>query len=99
MWDQCVDVMCLLATAGLAHGDLSAYNLLVHNGRLVVIDVPQAIDIVANPRGPDFLRRDAENVCKWFSGRGVPADAADLTVRLLDEARMLRPGGDTALLN
>ena len=99
LWDQCVDVMCLLAAAGYAHGDLSAYNLLVHNGRLVVIDVPQAIDIVANPRGPDFLRRDAENVCKWFSGRGVPADAADLTVRLLDEARMLRPGGDTALLN
>lgn len=30
LWDQCVDVMCLLATAGLAHGDLSAYNLLVH---------------------------------------------------------------------
>jgi len=64
---------------------------------LVVIDVPQAIDIVANPRGPEFLRRDAENVCKWFSSRGMAADAADLTVRLLDEARMLRPGGGAAV--
>ena len=52
MWDQCVDVMCLLATAGLAHGDLSAYNLLVHNGRLVVIDVPQAIDRRREPARP-----------------------------------------------
>jgi len=90
LWNQCVDVMCLLAAAGYAHGDLSAYNLLVHNGRLVVIDVPQAIDIVANPRGTEFLRRDAENVCRWFSSHGVAADAADLTVRLLDEARMLQ---------
>ncbi len=97
LWDQCVGVMCLLAAAGYAHGDLSAYNLLVHDGRVVVIDVPQAIDIVANPRGPEVLRRDAENVCRWFRSRGVPADAADLTVRLLDEARMLRPGEGAAL--
>ena len=97
LWNQCVDVMVLLAAAGYAHGDLSAYNLLVHNGRLVVIDVPQAIDIVANPRGPDFLRRDAENVCRWFSSRGVAADPTDLTLRLLDEARMLRPGGGAAV--
>ncbi|CAN5298571.1 RIO kinase 1 [soil metagenome] len=96
LWDQCVEVMCLLAAAGLAHGDLSAYNLLVHQGRLVVIDVPQAIDIVANPRGPEFLRRDADNVCRWFRGHGVDADVDDLMVRLLDEARMLRPGDDGA---
>ena len=88
LWRQCVDVMCLLAATGYAHGDLSAYNLLVHDGRLVVIDVPQAIDIVANPRGPAFLRRDADNVCSWFSRHGVAADPADLTERLLDEARM-----------
>jgi len=92
LWEQCVQVMCLLAAAGYAHGDLSAYNLLVHEGRLVVIDVPQALDIVANPRGPQFLRRDADNVCKWFSSHGVPADPDDLTERLLDEARMLSPG-------
>ncbi|MGI8533052.1 MAG: serine protein kinase RIO [Geodermatophilaceae bacterium] len=88
LWRQCVDVMCLLAAAGYAHGDLSAYNLLVHDGRLVVIDVPQAIDIVANPRGSAFLRRDADNVCAWFGRHGVAADPADLTERLLDEARM-----------
>ncbi|MBA3523330.1 MAG: kinase [Geodermatophilaceae bacterium] len=89
LYRQCIDAMCLLAASGLAHGDLSAYNLLVHQGRLVVIDVPQAINIVANPRGPEFLRRDAENVCRWFCSHGVPADAEDLTALLLDEARML----------
>ena len=42
--------------------------------------------------------RDAENVCRLFSSHGVAADAADLTVRLLDEARMLRPGGGAAMV-
>ncbi len=65
----------------------------------MVIDVPQAIDVVANPRGHEFLRRDAENVCRLFSSHGVAADAADLTVRLLDEARMLRPGGGAAMVS
>jgi RIO kinase 1 len=71
LFDQCVAAMRLLARAGLAHGDLSAYNLLVHHGRLVMIDLPQIVDLVANPRGQDYLHRDCENVCKWFAGRGL----------------------------
>jgi RIO kinase 1 len=71
LYEQCVAAMRVLARAGLAHGDLSAYNLLLHRGRLVLIDLPQVVDLVANPLGPDFLRRDCENVCKWFAGRGL----------------------------
>jgi RIO kinase 1 len=70
LFGQCVDAMRLLARAGFAHGDLSAFNLLVHEQRLVMIDLPQIVDLVANPQGPDFLRRDCENVCRWFAGRG-----------------------------
>ena len=43
--------MRTLAHAGLAHGDLSPYNLLVHRGRVVAIDLPQVVDVVANPKG------------------------------------------------
>jgi RIO kinase 1 len=71
LFEQCVAAMRLLARAGYAHGDLSAYNLLVHDGRLVMIDLPQVVDLVANPRGPEFLHRDCENVCAWFAGRGL----------------------------
>jgi RIO kinase 1 len=71
LFEQCVVAMRLLARAGYAHGDLSAYNLLVHDGRLVMIDLPQVVDLVANPRGPEFLHRDCENVCAWFAGRGL----------------------------
>jgi RIO kinase 1 len=71
LFGQCVAAMRLLARAGYAHGDLSAYNLLVHRGRLVMIDLPQVVDLVANPQGQDFLHRDCENVCRWFAGRGL----------------------------
>ncbi len=71
LWDQCVAAMRLLARAGWAHGDLSPYNLLVHRGRLVMIDLPQIVDLAANPQGPDFLHRDVQNMCAWFTRRGL----------------------------
>jgi len=63
--------MRLMARAGWAHGDLSPYNVLVHAGRVVFIDLPQIVDIAANPSGPDYLRRDCENLCAWFTRRGL----------------------------
>ncbi|MGK5518824.1 serine protein kinase RIO [Micromonospora sp. URMC 107] len=89
LWGQLVDALVVLARAGLAHGDLSPYNLLVHAGRLVLIDLPQVVDVVANPQGPEFLARDVRVVATWFAGRGLPATDADpgaLTALLLREA-------------
>ncbi len=79
LFDQLVHALRALADAGYAHGDLSAYNVLVHDGRLVLIDLPQAVDVVTNPRGFEYLRRDCGNICTWFASRGVvAADARDL---------------------
>ena len=83
LWLQLVSALSTMARGGWAHGDLSAYNLLVHDGRLVVIDLPQIVDVVANPRGKEFLTRDARNVASWFTSHGVhhadgDALAADL---------------------
>lgn len=71
LFDQCVDAMRVLARAGYAHGDLSAFNVLVHRGRAVLIDLPQVVDLFANPRGIDYLERDCRNVCRWFAARGL----------------------------
>jgi RIO kinase 1 len=93
LWDQLVRALVALAGDGLAHGDLSPYNLLVHEGRLVIIDLPQAVDVVANPRGAWFLTRDAQNVGHWFAAHGlsgVRPEPADLAGLLLDEARLGR---------
>jgi len=73
-FDQLREVLGALARAGLAHGDLSPYNVLAAGERLVVIDLPQVVDIVANPAGADFLQRDCHNVCTWFRRRGLDVD-------------------------
>ncbi|MFC4007467.1 serine protein kinase RIO [Nonomuraea purpurea] len=89
LWKQLVEAMVTLAREGLAHGDLSPYNLLVHDGRLVIIDLPQIVDVIAHPAGPSFLDRDARNVATWFAAKGVTAaDPETLTSLLRGEAGM-----------
>jgi RIO kinase 1 len=86
LWRQMTDALSVLARAQVAHGDLSPYNTLVHDGALVLIDLPQIVDVVANPQGADFIARDVRNVAAWFTQRGLKVDADDLLDRLLHEA-------------
>ena len=91
LWEQLVQALVTLAGLGLAHGDLSAYNLLVRDGRLVMIDLPQVIDVIAHPHGAQFLDRDAANVARWFAARGlagVTPAPDDLAALLRREARL-----------
>jgi RIO kinase 1 len=74
LWHQLVDALLGLARHGLTHGDLSAYNVLVHDDRLVLIDLPQVVDVVGNPQGPDFLARDVLRIGEWFVARGLPPE-------------------------
>lgn len=76
LWDQLIDALLILVGEGLAHGDLSPFNLLVHRGRLVLIDLPQVVDLVANPQGSEFLARDVRIVTDWFVSRGLPGEVA-----------------------
>jgi RIO kinase 1 len=61
----------LMLCAGLVHGDLSEYNVLVGSDGLVIIDLPQAIDAAGNNNAADMLRRDVANVTAYF-GRFAP---------------------------
>jgi RIO kinase 1 len=91
LWHQLVQALVVLARDGLAHGDLSAYNLLVHDERIVMIDLPQVVDVIANPRGAYYLARDAENIGRWFAARGltgVRPEPGDLGVLLGREAML-----------
>jgi RIO kinase 1 len=81
LWEQFTAALDTLARQGLAHGDLSPYNLLVHQGRLVLIDLPQVVDVIAHPTGRDYLARDARNVAAWFAARGLPAADPDALAR------------------
>ncbi|WP_121820120.1 serine/threonine-protein kinase Rio1 [Halostella salina] len=66
-----------LYDAGLVHGDLSEYNVVVYDGHLVVIDVGQAVTI-HHPNAEDFLERDCENVAAFFARQGLDVTGDDL---------------------
>jgi RIO kinase 1 len=73
-WAQLADNLRALTTAGLVHADLSAYNLLWWQGRLVIIDLPQAVEFTTNADAFELLHRDIANVADWFGRRGVAID-------------------------
>jgi RIO kinase 1 len=64
------------------HGDLSAYNVLWHDGELHVIDFPQAVDARFNPNALELLERDLANVCGFFARYGIEADAGRIARRM-----------------
>ncbi len=59
---QVVRMLC----AGIIHGDLSEYNVLVDSTGPVIIDLPQAIDAAANNQACKMLLRDVENMAIYF---------------------------------
>jgi len=89
LWRQMVDALSVMARAQVAHGDLSSYNTMVHDGRLVLIDLPQIVDVIANPQGGEFIARDVRNVAAWFTSRGLSPDVDELIERLHYEAGLL----------
>ena len=61
------------------HGDLSAYNILVWEGQVTIIDLPQAVDPRKNKHARGLLERDLVRVCEHFERSGVRASAERLT--------------------
>jgi RIO kinase 1 len=85
-YDQVRDALATMVQAGVVHGDLSAYNILAAGPRLVIIDLPQIVDLVGNLNGMDFLMRDCTNICGWFRGRGLDVDEHELFGELMAHA-------------
>jgi RIO kinase 1 len=60
------DVMRMLC-AGLVHGDLSEFNVLIDDNGPVIIDLPQAVDAAANNNAESMHRRDVENITNYYA--------------------------------
>jgi RIO kinase 1 len=85
-FDQLTDALATMVQSGVVHGDLSAYNILAQGDRLVIIDLPQIVDLVGNLNGMDFLQRDCANICAWFRARGLEVDEHALFAELIAHA-------------
>jgi RIO kinase 1 len=64
---QVVRMLC----AGIIHGDLSEYNVLVGRDGPVIIDLPQAVNAAGNNNAESMLERDVDNLTRYF-GRFAP---------------------------
>src|SRR5438552_3331743 len=79
---QSLEIVEKLLDAFIVHGDLSEYNLLLYRDRIFVIDFPQAVDLSSRPnrhrrfeKAKPLLRRDLENVARYFSQYDIEIDA------------------------
>jgi RIO kinase 1 len=61
--NQVMRMLC----AGMIHGDLSEYNILVGTDGPVIIDLPQAVDAAGNSNAGPMLERDVDNLKSYFS--------------------------------
>ena len=52
--------------AGVVHGDLSEYNVLIGNTGPVIIDLPQAVNAAGNNHASSMLLRDVNNLTAYF---------------------------------
>ena len=56
----------LMLCAGIVHGDLSEFNVLVDDYGPVIIDLPQAVDAAANNNAEALLERDVNNMTQYY---------------------------------
>ena len=81
----------LLLDCHMVHGDLSAYNVLWWQDRPRIIDVPQSIDLHASRDGYSHLRRDVENLERYFERYGLSTrDFADTAWRRYQRGQLGR---------
>lgn len=62
MMEYIVRMLC----AGIVHGDLSEFNVLVDEYGPVIIDLPQAVDASANNNAKAMLIRDVDNITNYY---------------------------------
>jgi RIO kinase 1 len=65
--DKLIREIVLMLCAGIIHGDLSEYNVLVGRDGLVIIDLPQAVNAAGNNNARSMFERDVANITAYFS--------------------------------
>mgnify|MGYP003664293094 CR=1 FL=1 len=88
--DDVVKMLC----AGLIHGDLSEFNVLLGANGPVIIDLPQAVNAAGNNSAASMLMRDVENMTRYFARFAPELRSTLYAAEIWDlyERGRLRPG-------
>ncbi len=82
-----LDEVASMYKAGIVHGDLSQYNILVSEEGIWFIDFPQSIE-VREEGFQDILKRDVENILTYFRrSYGIEKDMNEALERIVEECR------------
>nr|WP_315486605.1 PA4780 family RIO1-like protein kinase [uncultured Undibacterium sp.] len=65
--EELIQQVVLMLCAGIIHGDLSEFNILLNEQGPVIIDLPQAINAAGNMGAAAMLYRDVDNLKNYFS--------------------------------
>jgi RIO kinase 1 len=63
--------------AEMVHGDISAYNVLIHRNKPYLIDLGQGV-LLEHPNSDEFLKRDIHNIVSYFKKFNIQADEKDI---------------------
>lgn len=91
LFEQVLRNLEIMMECDRVHGDLSPYNILYWQGKLQIIDFPQAVDPMDNPQAFTLFARDLVNVYDYFAEYGVQCDPHRLAYRLWIEAGRAAP--------
>ena len=80
---QSLRILERIVSVGRIHGDFSSYNLLWNNGKVIVIDFPQIINIQSNTSAKEILKRDIVSFCKSFKKHKVESDPEKIYKNML----------------
>ncbi len=82
VFSQILDNLEIMLEEDRVHGDLSAYNVLYWEGRVQIIDFPQAVDPMDNPDAFALFARDLERIHAYFAPYGVRCDTRQLARKM-----------------
>ena len=81
VYDKIVDDMKKMHKGGLVHGDLSEFNILVHNSTPFIIDFSQGTTL-KDPNYEEYWDRDIKNMVRFFKKSGIKISEEELKKKI-----------------